>query len=69
MHIHGQKIMGWSIGVSNNDSIQQCFNEKSWYVPEYDPDNFDANMGEILNQYELKNAETIKEREKEIQDS
>ena len=43
------------------------FNTKSWYSPQYDADSFDENMEQILNQYELKNADVIKTRENEVQ--
>ena len=36
-------------------------------MPDYESDDFDARMDEILNQYELKNVEIIKERENELQ--
>lgn len=50
-----------------DDALQKYFDEKSWYTPEYESDDFDARMDEILNQYELKNVEIIKERENELQ--
>ena len=32
--------------------FQDYFNAKSWYVPQYDPDQFDAMQDTIFNEYE-----------------
>ena len=53
------------IGVAGE--LKEYFNTKSWYSPQYDADSFDENMEQILNQYELKNADVIKTRENEVQ--
>ena len=39
--------------------IQEYFNGKSWYVPTYAPDDFDANMFDYLNDYEKANLQVI----------
>lgn len=54
---HGRKF--------NNASLQEYFNSCSWYEGTMQPTDFDNNYEAILNQYEKKNAETIKEYEKE----
>lgn len=56
---HGRKF--------KDAQLQEYFNTKSWYSPQYDADSFDENMEQILNQYELKNADVIKTRENEVQ--
>lgn len=43
---HGRKF--------KDAQLQEYFNTKSWYSPQYDADSFDENMEQILNQYELK---------------
>lgn len=42
-----------------NDDLVRYFNGKSWYVPIYSPDDFDARVGSFLNATEQRNAETI----------
>lgn len=42
----------------NNKDLQEYFNEQSWYLPEYSPEDFDSN-GPTLNKYEKANAEAI----------
>ena len=54
---HGRKF--------NTESLQEYFNSCSWYEGTVEPADFDRNYETILNQYEKKNAETIKEYEKE----
>lgn len=46
---HGRKF--------NDQELQDYFNSKSWYVPLYSPEYFDANIG--LNSVETKNVNTI----------
>lgn len=45
--------------------FQDYFNAKSWYVPQYDPDQFDAMQDTIFNEYEKANAKLILEVEQE----
>ena len=54
---HGRKF--------NTESLQEYFKSCSWYEGTVEPADFDRNYETILNQYEKKNAETIKEYEKE----
>lgn len=56
---HGRKF--------KDAQLQEYFDAKSWYSPQYESDSFDENMEQILNQYELKNADVIKAREKELE--
>lgn len=48
---HGRKFL--------DDSIQAYFNEKSWYTPLYEAEDFDARQDSFFNDYEKKNAEFI----------
>ncbi len=43
--------------------IQQYFNSKSWYVPQYTPDEFDAIQDGIFNEIERRNIELILQEE------
>lgn len=45
--------------IFRSEDLQAYFGSKSWYVPTYDPDEFDANMESILNDYELANLNVI----------
>lgn len=45
--------------------FQDYFNSKSWYVPQYDPDTFDAIQDTVFNDYEKENARLILDVEKE----
>ncbi len=47
----------------DTDWIQQYFDSKNWYEPEYTPEEFDA-LSDPLNKYEKANIEDIKEVEK-----
>ena len=46
-----------------DQQLQDYFNSKSWYEPQYSPDEFDLMMEEILNQWEKANIEIIKQVE------
>ena len=48
-----------------DQKFQDYFNSKSWYVPQYDPDQFDAIQDTVFNDYEKENARLILEVEKE----
>lgn len=39
------------------------FCQKSWYVPTYNPEDFDVNMFSYLNDYEIANLKLILEYE------
>ena len=44
--------------------LQEYFNSKSWYEGKYDPADFDANYrANVLNDYEKKNAELLRQKE------
>lgn len=45
--------------------FQDYFNAKSWYVPQYDPEQFDAMQDTIFNEYEKANAKLILQVEQE----
>ncbi|SCY80919.1 YARHG domain-containing protein [Lachnospiraceae bacterium XBB2008] len=47
----------------NSEDLNDYFNSKSWYTPQYDPDEFDAKQDEILNTYEKANRDVIVEVE------
>lgn len=44
----------------NDDRIRNYFESKSWYQGTIPPEEFDINMGSILNGYEKTNIQTIK---------
>lgn len=46
-----------------DQTLQDYFNSKSWYTPIYTPEEFDAQMEQILNEWEKANIEIIKEVE------
>ncbi len=48
-----------------DQALQDYFNSKSWYVPMYDPDEFDRMQEQILNDCEKSNRDLIVEIEKE----
>lgn len=48
-----------------DQKFQNYFDSKPWYVPQYDPDQFDAIQDTIFNEYEKANARLILEVEKE----
>ena len=45
--------------IFRSEDLQAYFSTKSWYVPTYEPDEFDANMESFLNDYELANLNVI----------
>ena len=45
--------------IFRSQDLRDYFSQKSWYVPTYDPDNFDANMFDYLNDYEAANLKVI----------
>ncbi len=45
--------------IFRSEDLQAYFGSKDWYVPTYDPDEFDANMESFLNDYELANLNVI----------
>ena len=42
-----------------SQDLTDYFSQKSWYVPIYSPEEFDANMFDYLNDYEIANLEVI----------
>ena len=53
---HGRKF--------RDKELQAYFNSMSWYKGEYEPEEFDKNLKERLNDTEIKNLDIIKELEK-----
>ena len=45
--------------IFRSQDLRNYFSQKSWYVPTYDPDDFDANMFDYLNDYEAANLKVI----------
>ena len=45
--------------IFRSQDLRDYFSQKSWYVPTYDPDNFDANMFDYLNDYEAATLKVI----------
>ncbi|MDD6615476.1 MAG: YARHG domain-containing protein [Lachnospiraceae bacterium] len=45
--------------IFRSQDLMDYFSQKSWYVPAYDPDEFDANMFYYLNDYEEANLQVI----------
>lgn len=45
--------------IFRSQDLRDYFSKKSWYVPMYDPDDFDANMFDYLNDYEAANLKVI----------
>ncbi|MEE0421136.1 MAG: YARHG domain-containing protein, partial [Lachnospiraceae bacterium] len=52
---HGRKF--------KSRELQTYFNSKDWYLGTIDPDEFDNNCGSLLNKYEKKNSELLREKE------
>lgn len=48
-----------------DETIQSYFVSKEWYEPQYEPDKFDAMNNELLNEYEIANAQFISDYETE----
>ncbi len=45
--------------IFNSQDLRDYFSQKSWYVPTYAPEDFDANMFYYLNDYEEANLNVI----------
>lgn len=45
--------------IFNSQDLMDYFSQKSWYVPMYSPEEFDANMFYYLNDYEVANLNVI----------
>ena len=45
--------------IFKSQDLADYFSQKSWYVPKYDPDEFDAHMFDYLNDYEQANLKVI----------
>lgn len=45
--------------IFRDQELMNYFSQKSWYVPTYEPDDFDANMFYYLNDYEKANLQVI----------
>ena len=45
--------------IFKSQDLADYFSQKSWYVPKYDPDEFDAHMFDYLNDYEAANLKVI----------
>ncbi len=45
--------------IFESQDLRDYFSQKSWYVPTYDPEEFDANMFYYLNDYEEANLNVI----------
>ena len=45
--------------IFNSQDLRDYFSQKSWYVPQYSPEEFDANMFYYLNDYEEANLNVI----------
>lgn len=45
--------------IFNSQDLMDYFSQKSWYVPTYSPEEFDANMFAFLNDYEEANLNVI----------
>lgn len=54
---HGRKF--------NDPSLQAYFDNMYWYEPLYEPEEFDAQMESLLNQFELENLAIIQQVERE----
>ena len=53
-----------------SQELTSYFESKPWYEGRYDPDDFDANYsGQLLNDYEKRNAEFLSEKEHELDSS
>lgn len=52
---HGRKF--------NDEKLKEYFEKKSWYKPQYSPEEFDALGDSALNQYEIANRDLIKKEE------
>ncbi len=50
----------------NSQDLMDYFSQKSWYVPTYAPEDFDANMFAYLNDYEAANLQVIMDYEAQL---
>ena len=50
---HGRKF--------KSEELQKYFDNKAWYTPKYEPDEFDKKQNSILNDVEKKNLKTLTE--------
>ncbi len=50
----------------NSQDLMDYFSQKSWYVPTYAPEEFDANMFDYLNDYEAANLQVIMDYEAQL---
>ncbi|MDO4297204.1 MAG: YARHG domain-containing protein [Lachnospiraceae bacterium] len=53
--------------IFNSQDLMDYFSQKSWYVPTYAPEDFDANMFDYLNDYEEANLNVILNYEAALQ--
>ncbi len=49
--------------IFHDNALRAYFESKSWYYPELEPDEFDSQMQNILNEVEKENVEMIKREE------
>lgn len=52
--------------IFNSQDLADYFSQKSWYVPTYAPEDFDANMFDYLNDYEAANLQVIMDYEAQL---
>lgn len=50
----------------NDQALQEYFDSKDWYDPIYSPEDFDANVTDIVSDMEMKNAKFIKQYEDKL---
>ena len=53
---HGRKF--------NSNELTEYFSSKSWYMPSLEPDDYNARVKSILNEYEIENADWLLSQEK-----
>ncbi len=58
---HGRKF--------KTQEIQDYFDAQSWYIPGYDPDDFDAISDDLLNDYEKENVKTLSQARSDQQEA
>ncbi len=52
--------------IFNSQDLMDYFSQRSWYVPTYAPEDFDANMFDYLNDYEAANLQVILDYEAQL---
>ena len=52
--------------IFNSQDLADYFSQRSWYVPTYAPEDFDANMFDYLNDYEEANLQVILDYEAQL---